>query len=232
MNQKEKTDHNYNILIDQLMSLAEFKLIDHPKEDHICYHAAIVIKSLYLHKKNQQTTIEGLTNEIKDLQEELEKYDCNAEDYHNIIESLKVDLAFERAAHAETRRERDDLRAYAHVATIVITDIAGGGSELFGRQIGDLWTADLDYCNKVIRERRPHKAEVWKERSLKEAAEAQRDEALKALEPFAKAGELFPGEDVDFDQCIYRPAAGDEYALYGNHLRAARRALEGGKADG
>lgn len=57
-------------------------------------------------------------------------------------------------------------------------------------------------------------------------------ELEKALEPFAKAGELFPGEDADFDQCIYRPAAGDEYALSGNHLRAARRVREGGKVGG
>ena len=48
-----------------------------------------------------------------------------------------------------------------------------------------------------------------------------------ALEPFAKAGELFHGPPTDFDQCIYAPAAGDEYALSGNHLRQARAALTG-----
>lgn len=54
----------------------------------------------------------------------------------------------------------------------------------------------------------------------------KREEALqKALRPFAKAGELFDGPPVDFDQCIYNPAAGSEYALSGNDLRKARTTL-------
>src|SRR5690606_13941571 len=46
--------------------------------------------------------------------------------------------------------------------------------------------------------------------SRAEAAEAQRDEALKALEPFAKAGELFPEPSPDYAhlELIWRPAAG------------------------
>jgi hypothetical protein len=50
-------------------------------------------------------------------------------------------------------------------------------------------------------------------------------EAVEALEPFAKAGELFPDPAPEFDQCIYSPAAGDEYSLSGNDLRRARKAL-------
>lgn len=55
-------------------------------------------------------------------------------------------------------------------------------------------------------------------------AEVERKDA--ALKPFAKAGELFPGAvgTVEFDQCIYAPAAGPEYSLCGDHLRAARAA--------
>lgn len=64
----------------------------------------------------------------------------------------------------------------------------------------------------------------------RDALEAENERLRKALEPFAKAGELFPGEDDDFDQCIYKPAAGDEYALCGNHLRAAlKAAMEAGR---
>lgn len=49
---------------------------------------------------------------------------------------------------------------------------------------------------------------------------------MAALEPFAKAGELFTAPAVDgYDQCVYAPAAGQEYAISGNHLRAARDAL-------
>lgn len=47
---------------------------------------------------------------------------------------------------------------------------------------------------------------------------------LDALRPFAKAGELFPGApgELEFDQCIYNPAAGVEYSLCGDDLRRAR----------
>ena len=45
--------------------------------------------------------------------------------------------------------------------------------------------------------------------------------------PFAKAGELFaPRLPDEYDQCIYSPAAGDEYSLCGDHLRAARQLME------
>ena len=45
--------------------------------------------------------------------------------------------------------------------------------------------------------------------------------------PFAKAGELFGHRlSEEYDQCIYRPAAGDEYSLCGDHLRAARQLME------
>ena len=64
------------------------------------------------------------------------------------------------------------------------------------------------------------------------ALEAQLSEALKALEPFAKSGELFPDCPIEYDQCIYAPAAGYEYALYGSHLRAAYHTYSKEKNDG
>ncbi len=46
-----------------------------------------------------------------------------------------------------------------------------------------------------------------------------------ALAPFAKAGELFgPRLSDDYDQSIYAPAAGPEFAISADHLRAARAA--------
>lgn len=91
-------------------------------------------------------------------------------------------------------------------------------------------TSELEAENARLRdERYVAVAAMVRSHERSEAVEARLAEAMKALGPFAKAGELFPGEDADFDQCIYRPAAGDEYALSGNHLRAARRVLEGGK---
>lgn len=66
-----------------------------------------------------------------------------------------------------------------------------------------------------------------------EAAEARLAEAMRVIEPFAKAGELFPNVspgEIEYDQCVYLPAAGDEYALKGSHLRAARALKENGNA--
>jgi hypothetical protein len=47
--------------------------------------------------------------------------------------------------------ERDALQAYAHAATKAITGLTPGGSEYFGKQIGDIYTADLDRCVPIIR---------------------------------------------------------------------------------
>lgn len=58
------------------------------------------------------------------------------------------------------------------------------------------------------------------------AAEAERDKLRAALEPFAKAAELF--EPIGYgtpDMLVYSPAGGPEFRLTGAHLIAARAAL-------
>jgi hypothetical protein len=58
-------------------------------------------------------------------------------------------------------------------------------------------------------------------------AQARRIEALEgALRPFAKAGTLAGERDPRWDFYVYRPGAGDEYAIMGDHLRDATAALE------
>lgn len=54
-----------------------------------------------------------------------------------------------------------------------------------------------------------------------------------ALTPFSRAGALFSGApgDAEFDQCIYKPAAGNEYSICGDDLRRARAALKGASHD-
>lgn len=49
--------------------------------------------------------------------------------------------------------ELDALRKYAHDLTIALTGLAGGGSELFSKQIGGMYTADIPYCVNKIRDR-------------------------------------------------------------------------------
>lgn len=57
------------------------------------------------------------------------------------------------------------------------------------------------------------------------AACAEIEKLREALKPFAKAGEI-AGEPSPYgDWYAYRPAAGDEYAIFGQHLRDARAAL-------
>ena len=58
-----------------------------------------------------------------------------------------------------------------------------------------------------------------------EAQAAEIERLREALSPFAKAGEI-AGEPSPYgDWYAYRPAAGDEYAIFGQHLRDARAAL-------
>jgi len=60
------------------------------------------------------------------------------------------------------------------------------------------------------------------------ALKARNAELVEGLRPFAKAGELFrPRPPDSFDECIYRPAAGSDYELGGDHLRRARALLQG-----
>jgi len=57
-------------------------------------------------------------------------------------------------------------------------------------------------------------------------AQARRIEALEgALRPFAKAGAIAGERDPRWDFYAYRPAAGDEYAIMGDHLRTANATL-------
>lgn len=103
------------------------------------------------------------------------------EDAATALEALSAALASERAAHAETRRERD---------------------EAFQKYV-DANEARID-------------------------AEAQRDEALKALEPFAElAGEVWADEFGWTDSACQNDRICDWFGP--SAFFAARRALEGGE---
>ena len=68
---------------------------------------------------------------------------------------------------------------------------------------------------------------MWTEAATLIEAQAAEIEGLrKAVEPFAKAGQLFDtGDYAMYDASIYRPAAGDDFSLHSGHLLAARRAF-------
>jgi hypothetical protein len=78
----------------------------------------------------------------------------------------------ERRAMDE-KQELEALRIYAHEATKVLTGLAGGGSELFAGQIGNMFKADLHFCKMRISDRRERLhgqlvAEVKKSTALRE----------------------------------------------------------------
>jgi Lar family restriction alleviation protein len=77
----------------------------------------------------------------------------------------------QRAADAG-ESELEALRKFAHEATIAITGLTGGGSEFFGKRVGDIYLADLPFCVKRIRETRESLFEAMKE-SKREARDAR-----------------------------------------------------------
>ena len=56
-----------------------------------------------------------------------------------------------RAEKAEA--EREALRTYAHEITKALTNLVGGGSEMFGHKIGEMYTADIPFCIERISDR-------------------------------------------------------------------------------
>lgn len=73
----------------------------------------------------------------------------------------------------DEKQELAALRTYAHEATKVLTSLAGGGSELFAGQIGNMFKADLHFCKMRVCDRhdRLHRqlvAEVRKCKALTE----------------------------------------------------------------
>jgi hypothetical protein len=113
--------------------------------------------------------------------------------------------AAESAAQAIADRkkveaERDELRTYAHEATKAITGLTIGGSEYFGKKIGEIYTADLPLCVQRIRDRdeRSH-ARLLKAVAERKAAERERDEALSALA--ARDEDLAQCRGTAFEEC-------------------------------
>lgn len=103
-----------------------------------------------------QSLIDSIYELITRETDEGPVYDLSAlDDANNQIKflSLLADLNFKAGGRPVTGTEAEALRKYAHEATKVITELAGGGSELFGRKIGEMYTADLSFCRNRIRDR-------------------------------------------------------------------------------
>lgn len=79
---------------------------------------------------------------------------------YSIAEGNKVffDFRFDAIRRLLARLEQAEARVgeledYAREATKAITGLTVGGSEFFGKRIGEIYTADLPYCVEHIRDR-------------------------------------------------------------------------------
>lgn len=101
--------------------------------------------------------------------------------------------------------------------------VANEAADLIEAQAGEIERLRGDLANE--------RCVVTAQSEARVAAESElstlRARVREVVRPFAKAGELFsPRLPDEYDQCIYSPAAGDEYSLCGDHLRAARQLME------
>jgi len=110
------------------------------------------------------------------------------------------------------------LEQYAREATIAITGLTVGGSEYFGKRIGEVYTADLPYCVEHIRERMGYRMEQLKAEAERARLKEMLAEADRVIEPFAEAAgamDNLHGPHLS-DTTRVRPG------IYMGELRAAR----------
>ncbi len=134
----------------------------------------------------------------------------------NRIKDHETELVNDNAAKDARIKE---LEEYAREATKAITGLTSGGSEYFGKEIGDVFTADLPYCLERIRERYVSKVELKRLEAKLEAAE-------KALEPLADiAGQPWADENGWTDAACQKDRIVDWFGP--SAFFAARAALGG-----
>lgn len=168
----------------------------------------------------------------------------------SMLAKIADELEAERDALAKARRERDEARSIVrdiHWMAVRYADnrrsyAVGMCNDALRKAYDGGWLVysddkqhDLDpqYARDGMFDTEWRSAvDAANSRALE--AEAQRDEALKALEPFALVAEHDIGED-ETDDDIFWPISNARYSMSGRlrvgHLRAARRALAGGQEE-
>ena len=106
-----------------------------------------------------------------------------------------------------------------------------GGSRSYTTRIVERQDHDDNDANARLIALAPELAEeviALRAQAAKDKARIERLEA--ALQPFAKVGELFTApEHMEYYAVLYNPAAGQEFQITEQHVRAARAALEDGE---
>lgn len=103
--------------------------------------------------------------------------ECDLPEHETAAEALSEYRQLKADNAALTVRVKE-LEDYAREATKAITGLSGGGSENFGKAIGDLYPADLPFCLERIRDRYVSKVELKR-------LETQLTAAKKALDFYA-----------------------------------------------
>lgn len=94
------------------------------------------------------------------------------------------------AEAAELREKVAGLETALRAHVAALTGLTVGGSEFFGKKLGDIYLADIPYCQEHVRERyasgHAAKIELVDANRGRRAAEAALKEAVRVIEPFAK----------------------------------------------
>ncbi|QWK79144.1 hypothetical protein [Ochrobactrum sp. BTU1] len=106
----------------------------------------------------------ALTARVKEREQERDEY---RDKWQSIMEqeksSRRTYLLHTEALESQLTSQAaqyKDLEDYAREATKAITGLTGGGSEYFGKRIGEVFTADIPFCLERIRGRYASKTEV------------------------------------------------------------------------
>jgi hypothetical protein len=146
--------------------------------------------------------------------------------YAELIRSGKLDDIGEVSDRAEAHRAGQSANAERVAALTAKCE----GQDRMLMVAGEALTAMQAERDAALVKLRLEIADHLNTQEERDAAVAEVAQMRRALQPFARAGTLFTGEPgmLDYDQCIYRPAAGDLYALSGDDLRRARIAYAAG----
>lgn len=110
------------------------------------------------------------------------------------------------------------IEAYAREATAAITGLTFGGSEYFGKRIGDMYTADLAFCVAEIRRRMcaatEEKLEWFRH---KKAIETQNDELRAELKAEQDRNDKLGEELAERHDIVLTSGVADIARLIENH---------------
>lgn len=137
-------------------------------------------------------------------------------DSHPLVQAFaRHRLATEQSRASAPAVGREAIEAAARAMCDRVNGIGDYDENIKQRRTGWMAQAEAGLNAAILALHPPVMGEV----------EAENARLREALKPFAKAGSIAGERNPYGDFYAYRPAAGDEYAITGDHLRAAHAAL-------